>query len=107
MGGGLAGWRTSRKDLRSKDATGGGGAARWLRGAMKLQNNITGDVLEVPPPNRLGESVVLFNGSIVEHVFYSDEGPGSVPLGDGKQFIGKGFADYLVEQLRLGTYGRG
>ena len=72
---------------------------------MKLRNDITGDVLEVPPPDAMGESVILFNGSVVERVLYSDEGEGSVTLGNGRVFAaGNSFADYLVEKLKTGEW---
>lgn len=66
---------------------------------MRLRNEITGDVLEVPPPNQMGESVVLLNGQVIERVLYCDETM-SVTLGDGRKFSrGGDFANYLVEYL--------
>lgn len=78
-------------------------ARRWGgwgdREAMKFKNQITGDVLEVPRPNRLGQSVILLNGAVIEQVLYSDV-DNSVTLGDGRQFsAGKDFASYLLTKL--------
>jgi hypothetical protein len=83
------------------------GAAMSGAGIVRLKNEVTGDVLEVPPPNSLGESVIILNGLTVEHVLYSDENGGSVTLGNGEMFRpGGGFADYLVEKLRTGGWAR-
>lgn len=61
---------------------------------MRFKNEITGDIMEVPPPDRLGASVVLFNGKVVEHVLYSDQ-DNSATLGDGQKFYEGQFAEYL------------
>jgi len=56
-----------------------------------------GDVLELPPPNQMGESVVVLNGEILDRVLYSDLDGGSVTTGDGKKFrAGDEFSQYLV-----------
>lgn len=51
---------------------------------MRMKNKVTGDILTLPPPNKIGEAPILINGKIVEWVLYSDEGSGSVTLGDGR-----------------------
>lgn len=67
---------------------------------MKLVNKTTGDVLSVPPPDELGQSYVLLNAKVIEHVLYSDDG--SITLGSGMQFpTGTAFATYLVERLSM------
>ena len=67
---------------------------------MRLKNNLTGDVLSVPPPGPLGDSVVLLNGQVVERVLYSDNGDGLITLGNGMTFPrGDGFPEYLVGRL--------
>ncbi len=71
---------------------------------MKLRNNKTGDVLEVPPPDSLGASVINFNGRIVEHVLYSDDGSGSATIGDGRTFTIKQWTEYLLEKLNTGAW---
>ncbi len=68
---------------------------------MKLQNNRTGDTLEVPRPDRLGKSVVRFNGRVVEKVIYSDVGGGSVTTDDGRVFTVDAWSAYLIEKLRI------
>lgn len=52
---------------------------------MTLRNKLTGDVLEVPPPDEFGVSVVRFNGRVVERCIYSDE-TDTVTLSDGRSF---------------------
>jgi len=74
---------------------------------MTLRNDITGDVLEVPPPDFLGASVVRFNGRVVETVLYSDEGGGSATTGDGRVFTIKEWPAYLVNQLAAGAWASG
>ena len=71
---------------------------------MRMENNLTGDVLEVPPPDRFGRSVVAFNSRIVEKVVYSDVGSGAVTTEDGRVFTSEEWAAYLVEQLRVGAW---
>jgi hypothetical protein len=71
---------------------------------MKLSNKRTGDVLELSPPNVLGEGVVKLNGCIVERCLYSDENGGSVTLPDGRKFYGTAWAEFLIEQLDKGVY---
>ena len=71
---------------------------------MKMQNNHTGDVIDVPPPDRTGGSVVRFNGRIVEKVIYSDVDGGSVTTEDGRVFTSQEWSAYLVEQLRIGAW---
>ncbi|HWQ54837.1 MAG TPA: hypothetical protein VN442_14215 [Bryobacteraceae bacterium] len=74
---------------------------------MRFRNNITGDVLELPPPDALGASVVLFNGAEVESALYSDADGGSVTLGDGRRFHSiDDWVAYVIEQLRSGAYRR-
>jgi hypothetical protein len=70
---------------------------------MKLQHK-NGDVIEVPPPDMSGRSVVRFNGRIVEQVVYSDEDGGSVTTRDGKRFTSDSWSKHIVEQLRVGAY---
>lgn len=70
---------------------------------MRLQNNITGDILECPPPDELGASVVRLNGRVIERVLYSDLDGGSVTLGDGRIFKDdQEFAAYIVARLAQG-----
>jgi len=70
---------------------------------MKMQNRLTGDTIEIPAPDMEGHSVVLFNGRIVERVTYSDDPP--VILSEsGHVFIGNEFVDYLLSQLKNGTW---
>jgi hypothetical protein len=64
---------------------------------MKLQHNHTGDVLEVPPPDHAGRSVVRFNSRIVEKVLYSDDNGGSVTTEDGRIFTSQEWTAYLIE----------
>jgi hypothetical protein len=68
-----------------------------------FRNDLTGDVLDVPPPNYLGEGVVRLNGVVVERVLYSDESE-SVTMEDGKQFSSQGWAKHIVECLRIGKW---
>lgn len=69
-----------------------------------FRNAETGDVLEVPPPNFAGRSVVRFNGKVVERVTYSDLEGGSVTTEDGRVYTSKEWTGYLVEQLRIGAW---
>ena len=71
---------------------------------MKLQHAHTGDVIEVPPPDRIGRAVVRFNGRIVERVVYNDDCGGSVTTENGRVFTAQEWSDYLVEQLRIGAW---
>lgn len=84
------------------------GRRTWGRGDEALSygfsNKETGDVLEVPPPNFAGRSVVRFNGRVVERVTYSDVGDGSVTTEDGRVFDSKTWPEYLAEQLRIGAW---
>ena len=67
---------------------------------MRLQNNLTGDVLEMPPPNALGQAVIKINGIVVERVLFSDENGGRATLGDGRTFdAGQEFSRYVVGLL--------
>ena len=71
---------------------------------MKMQNDITRDVIDVPPPDQTGRSVVRFNGKIVERVTYSDLDGGSVTTDEGHILTSEQWSDYLVKQLRLGAW---
>lgn len=71
---------------------------------MRLQNKITGDVLEIPPPDAEGRSVVLVNGRIVERVVYDDADGGTTTTQDGRVYRGGQWAQYLIEQLRIGAW---
>ncbi len=73
---------------------------------MKMKNNLTGDVVEVPPPDNRGNSVVLFNGRIVERVTYSDLPEDSAVTTEGGKVFSTGdeWATYLVEKLRTGAW---
>jgi hypothetical protein len=71
---------------------------------MKLQNMHTGDVVELPPPDRLGTSVVLLNGRVVEHVLYSDKNGGSATTGDGRVFTIAEWTTYVAAQLASGAW---
>jgi len=68
---------------------------------MRLQHKVSGDVLEVPPPDWRGYGVVRFNGRIVEKVLYSDKDGGTTTTEDGRVFHGEEWALYLVEQMRI------
>lgn len=71
---------------------------------MKLIHNLTGETLELPAPDFLGASVVLFNGRVVERILYSDVS-NSVTLANGRRFpAGPVFASYLISQLESGAY---
>jgi hypothetical protein len=68
---------------------------------MKMQNTITGDVLELPPPDSLGQASILLNGHVFETALFSDACGGTVTLGDGRMFkAGDEFANYLVGLIR-------
>jgi hypothetical protein len=67
-----------------------------------MQNQKTGDIIEVPPPDRMGMSKVIYNGKVVEHCLYSDDSAGSVTLGDGRRFTSEQFSDYIVEKIAAG-----
>ncbi len=70
---------------------------------MKLKNNLTGDILEVPPPDSLGSSVVKFNGRIVEQCLYSDANGGTITTGEGKVFAShEDWTEYLIDRLSDG-----
>ena len=71
---------------------------------MTLRNDRTGDVLEVPPPDALGASVIRFNGRVVETVLYSDEDSGSATTGDGRVFTIEQWSAYLIKQLDTGAW---
>lgn len=71
---------------------------------MRMQNKETGEVVEVPPPDRSGHSTVILNGRVVEHVTYSDLRGGNVTLPDGRTFSPQEWAAYIVEQLRSGAW---
>ena len=67
---------------------------------MKMQNAISGDILEVPMPNVHGESCVILNGVEILQVLYSDAKGGIIYLGDGRRFsAGEEFADFLVSLI--------
>lgn len=70
---------------------------QWMGSGMRLKNMITGDVLELPPPNELGQGTILLNGVVVERLLWSDADGGSVTLLDGRMFpVGsKDFNDYV------------
>jgi hypothetical protein len=73
---------------------------------MTFRNDLTGDLMQLPPPDRLGCSCVKFNGVEVETILFSDV-VGSVPvtLGDGMQFrTTDEFVNYLLERLKSGHY---
>jgi hypothetical protein len=71
---------------------------------VKLQNSRTGDVLELPPPDAIGSSVVILNGAVVEHALYSDE-DGSVTLGSGRKFLcTDDWVAYILERLASGAW---
>jgi len=73
-------------------------------GHMKLKNERTGDVIELPPPNALGQGVVKFNERIVERCLYSDENE-TVTLADGRTFhAGSEWAAFIVNQCDSGAY---
>jgi hypothetical protein len=69
-----------------------------------FRNDETGDVIEVPPPNFTGRSVIRFNGKVVERVTYSDLEGGSVTTEDGRIYTSKEWPQYLVEQLRIDAW---
>jgi|GEM_PF-3818749 len=67
---------------------------------MRFKNKETGDVLELPPPDRLGASVVKFNGRVVEQCLYGYN-PRSVTTGDGKVFdTPDEWRDYILRRMR-------
>ena len=71
---------------------------------MKLQNTQTGDILEIPRPDEIGQSVVLLNGNIVARVLYSDDNGGSVTMEDGRMFTINQWVSYVADQLRKGAW---
>lgn len=71
---------------------------------MKLLNAQTGDVLEVPPPDSLGISVVRFNGRVVERVLYSDV-TGSATTEDGRTFTPSEWSAYIVQRINSDSWG--
>lgn len=70
---------------------------------MKMLHKGTGDVLEMPPPDFMGNGVVIFNGRIVERVFYSDS-EWAITIGDGRHFTIKEWTQYIGEQLQSGAW---
>lgn len=70
---------------------------------MRFKNENTGDVIDVPRPDILGNGSVRFNGRVVERVTYSDI-DASVTLSDGRKFYNNEFAEYLVKQLEIGAW---
>ena len=62
----------------------------------RFRNEITGDVLELPPPNILGQGVVKLNGTIVERVLYSDESM-MITLQNGSMLTAEEWSKYIVE----------
>lgn len=68
--------------------------------SVRLKNEITGEVLELPPPNALGQSSIILNGVAIESVLYSDENGGTVTLGDGRMFrAGSEFSSHVISLL--------
>jgi hypothetical protein len=70
---------------------------------VRLINERTSDVLEVPPPDESGAGVVKFNGRVVARCLYSDV-TGSVTLGDGRCFGPDTWAKFIIEQLESGYW---
>lgn len=61
----------------------------------------SGDVMELTFPDAIGQSSLLFNGRVIEHVLFSDENGGSVTTGDGSIFKpGREFAAYVRMRLQ-------
>lgn len=72
---------------------------------MTLHNKNTEETISIPPPDELGNGVVMFNGRVVEHVHYCDKGEAAVTLGSGISFPnGHRFALYLTNKLHIGAY---
>jgi hypothetical protein len=69
-----------------------------------VRNNHTGDTLSLPPPDPLGESVIIFNGRVVERVRYMDYPPCIIRLSDGHIFRGCEFPVWIIEQLKTGVW---
>ena len=71
---------------------------------MRLQNAITGDVLELPTPDELGHADVILNGKVICTALFSDANGGTVTLGDGRVFAaGDEFADFVTGVLSGGA----
>lgn len=68
-----------------------------------MQNKITGDIIELPRPDPLGRSFVLFNGKNVLNVTYADD-PDRTITEDGRIFFGDDWAHWIIEQLRIGAW---
>lgn len=68
---------------------------------MKMRDQRTGDVVEVPPPDQLGNGVVLFNGVVVERCVYRD--PDTTTC-NGRVYRGTEWATYIVKQLEAGAW---
>lgn len=68
---------------------------------MTLKNKFTGSVLELPPPNEMGESFIKLNGIVIERLLFSDNDGGSVTLGNGREFRGGSpeFNHYVIGLL--------
>lgn len=64
-----------------------------------MQNSITGSVLEMPPPDSLGATVIVLDGEVIERVLFSDV-TGTATIGDGRMFkAGHEFATFMVSLL--------
>jgi hypothetical protein len=70
---------------------------------MRFEHKITGDIVELPPPDRLGDSCVIFNGKVVMKIRYADH-PGRTITEDGRIFYGDAWAAFVTEQLRIGAW---
>jgi hypothetical protein len=70
---------------------------------MRFRDKRTGDVVELPPPDRLGDSCVIFNGKVVMKIRYADY-PERTITEDGRIFFGTAWAAFVIEQLRIGAW---
>ena len=61
-----------------------------------FKNELTGDVVEVPPPDKEGRSVVKLNGEIIEQVTYSDEDGGYATTADGRKFVVEAWVFHIL-----------
>lgn len=68
---------------------------------MRMRNNCTGDILELPPPDAFGRSAILLNGKVLHHLLFCDA-DSSVRLGDGRKINTSEFPSFIVDLLRKG-----
>ncbi len=74
---------------------------------FRMDNSLTGDTMELPSPDELGHSVLLFNGQVIEHVLFSDV-TNTATIGSGEVFKpGLEFAQYVIRRLEEESKAKG